>query len=103
MKIMSEETFGPIIPIMKVNNAKQAIKLSNSLSYGLCASIYSKNKNKANKIAKQLKAGTVCINCTPKSYAAFPWGGMKQSGLGRMLSKQGISEFLESKVIHHKH
>ncbi|MBU2477170.1 aldehyde dehydrogenase family protein [Candidatus Micrarchaeota archaeon] len=99
MKIMNQETFGPVIAVMKVNGIKQAIKFSNSLSYGLCASVYSKNKSKTRKMASQLQAGTICINCTPKSRAEFPWGGRKQSGLGRMLSTQGINEYLETKVI----
>ncbi|MCX6798556.1 MAG: aldehyde dehydrogenase family protein [Candidatus Diapherotrites archaeon] len=99
MKIMNEETSGPIVAIMKVDDVNQAIRLSNSLHFGLCASIYSKNKRKAKKIAGQLQAGTVCINCTPKSRAALPWGGVKQSGFGRMLSQQGINEFLETKAI----
>ncbi|MBU2100188.1 aldehyde dehydrogenase family protein, partial [Candidatus Micrarchaeota archaeon] len=95
----NQETFVPVIEVMKVNGIKQAIKFSNSLSYGLCASVYSKNKSKTRKMASQLQAGTICINCTPKSRAEFPWGGRKQSGLGRMLSTQGINEYLETKVI----
>ncbi|MFH1721471.1 MAG: aldehyde dehydrogenase family protein [Candidatus Altiarchaeota archaeon] len=100
MKLMTEETFGPIIAIMKVKDEQEAVKFSNCLNYGLCTSIYSKNKKKAKKIASKIQAGTVCINCTPSSHAAYPWGGVKQSGFGRMLSKQGINEFLEPKVVH---
>jgi len=99
MRIMNEETFGPVITIMKVKDADEAIRLSNSIECGLCAAVYSGDKSLAAKIAGKLRAGSVFINSMPKSHAAMPWGGIKQSGIGRLLGKLGVNEFLETKII----
>ncbi len=90
MKIMKEETFGPIIPIMKFSSIEQAVKLANDTDYGLTASIWTKNIKRGEAVAKQIQAGTVEINRHGMSKAALPWGGYKMSGLGRIYSKEGI-------------
>src|SRR3989338_7410452 len=99
MKIMSEETFGPVIPIQKVDNIDEAIKLSNDTVSGLAASVWSKNIKKAKSISKNLEAGGVGINKAATSRSEIPWGGIKQSGIGRMLSKYGVREFTNMKVV----
>lgn len=99
MKIMTEETFGPALPIQVVSNEEEAIKLANALPYGLTASVWAKDIKKAQKIVRELEAGNVGINRTAVSDNELPWGGIKQSGIGRSLSKYGVREFTEMKVV----
>jgi len=99
MKIMTEETFGPALPIQIVSDEEEAIKLANALPYGLTASVWTKDTKKAEKISRQLEAGSVGINRTPASDNELPWGGIKQSGIGRSLSKHGVREFTNMKVV----
>ena len=82
-----------------VSDEEEAVKLANALPYGLTASVWTKNIEKAEKIARELEAGTVGINRTAGSNNELPWGGVKQSGLGRALSKYGIREFTNMKVV----
>ncbi len=99
MKIMKDETFGPIVPIMKFDDIKEAIKLANDSDYGLTASIWTSNLEKGKEIAKRIEAGTVEINRHGMSKAGCPWGGYKQSGIGRIYSKEGIREFTNIKHV----
>lgn len=99
MKIMKEETFGPIIPIMKVYSIEEAVKLANDSLYGLTASVWTRDLEMGKEIAKQINAGTVSINRHGTSKAGCPWGGCKQSGIGRIYSKEGIREFTNIKHV----
>lgn len=99
MLIMKEETFGPIIPIMKVNDVDEAIKLANDSIYGLTASIWTSDIIKGGEIAKKIEAGTVEINRHGMSKAGCPWGGYKMSGIGRIYSKEGVRNFCNIKHV----
>ena len=99
MKIMKEETFGPITPIMKFKLIEEAIKLANDSEYGLTASIWTKDLKKGQEIAKKIEAGTVEINRHGMSKVGCPWGGYKKSGIGRIYSKEGIRSFCNTKHI----
>lgn len=90
MLIMREETFGPIIPIMRVATETEAIALANDSDYGLTASIWTRNLARGEELARKLQAGTVSINRHGMSKPGCPWGGFKKSGLGRIYSKEGI-------------
>ncbi|MDG6217960.1 MAG: NAD-dependent succinate-semialdehyde dehydrogenase [Candidatus Thermoplasmatota archaeon] len=94
MPIMKEETFGPVAPLIKVKNEKEALEIANDSCYGLGASIWTNNITKAKSIAKQVQAGNVFINDIVKSDPSLPFGGIKQSGFGRELSHYGIKEFV---------
>lgn len=85
MKIMTEETFGPILPIMKFRDEEEAVRLANDSRYGLSSSVWSQDKRRAEIIARRIQAGTVCINECLLSYLApeLPFGGVKESGFGR--------------------
>ncbi|MGG4496111.1 aldehyde dehydrogenase family protein [Brevibacillus reuszeri] len=103
MKIMQEETFGPILPIMTFSSEEEVIRLANSSPYGLNASVWSKDKTKAKRVAEQLESGNVCINDVIISYANpnLPFGGVKQSGIGRYRGPSGLHAFTHSiSVIH---
>lgn len=96
MKCMTEETFGPLLPIMVVNNEKEAIELANDTVYGLTASVWTKDREKGEEIARQINAGTVTINEHAYTYGLpeTPWGGIKDSGMGRTHSKIGLLEMV---------
>ena len=99
MKIMKEETFSPCLPIMRIYNDEEAIRLANDSEYGLTASIWTSNLEKGKKIAEKIEAGTVEINRHGMSKAGCPWGGYKKSGIGRIYSKEGVREFTNVKHI----
>jgi acyl-CoA reductase-like NAD-dependent aldehyde dehydrogenase/gamma-glutamyl-gamma-aminobutyrate hydrolase PuuD len=100
MKIMKEESFGPVIGIQKVKDDNEAMALMQDTEYGLTAAIYSKNYERAEKIMKQLNTGTVYWNCCDRVSASLPWSGRKHSGLGTTLSFQGIRAFVQPKAYH---
>ena len=99
MEMMNVETFGPIIPIQKVKNLDEAIKLSNTSQYGLGCNIYTNDMEKALTAADDIKAGSFWINDPLTDNEAAPFGGMKMSGGGRELGIEGLDEFRESKHI----
>ena len=100
MLVMQEESFGPIIGIMKVSNDEEALELMNDTSYGLTASVYSKNRERAEKILASTDAGTGYWNCCDRVSAALPWSGRKHSGFGVTLSHAGIRAFTQPKAFH---
>jgi len=97
MKIMQEESFGPVIGIMKVKTDKEAIALMNDTEYGLTASVYSSSQERAEKILSQINSGTGYWNCCDRVTAGLPWAGRKHSGIGATLSHQGMRAFTKTK------
>ena len=95
MKIMREETFGALLPVMAFNNEQQVIELANDTEYGLNASIWSCDIKKAERIAKQLQVGNWAVNDVIKNigHAALPFGGVKNSGFGRYHGAEGLKQF----------
>jgi len=100
MSIMSDESFGPVIGIMKVKNDEEAIQWMQDTEYGLTASVYSSNLERAEKILKQINAGSGYWNCCDRVSAALPWSGRKHSGFGTTLSHAGIRAFVKPKAWH---
>lgn len=100
MSLMKEESFGPIIGIMKVKDDEEALKLMQDTDYGLTASVYSADKARAEKILQQINAGTGYWNCCDRVSAALPWSGRKQSGFGATLSHAGLRAFTKVKGYH---
>ena len=99
MKVVTEEVFGPVAPVIYVNDDEEAIKVANSSEFGLGASIWTKDESKGLEIAKRIEAGGVFINSIVKSDPRMPFGGIKKSGIGRELSKYGLKEFVNIKGI----
>ena len=97
--ILQQEVFGPVAPIVVVESDEEAIELANATEYGLIAYVYSGETGRAIKIAEALQSGMVAINRGVISDPAAPFGGVKQSGLGREGGFDGIHEFLETKYI----
>jgi succinate-semialdehyde dehydrogenase/glutarate-semialdehyde dehydrogenase len=97
--ILSQEIFGPVAPIVITNSDEEVIKLANATEFGLIAYVYSADLKRAMKVAEALESGMVAINKGVISDPAAPFGGFKQSGLGREGGFAGIEEFLETKYI----
>jgi succinate-semialdehyde dehydrogenase/glutarate-semialdehyde dehydrogenase len=95
-----EETFGPLAVVKSFKTEDEAIELANSSVYGLSAAIWTKNKEKARELARQLEVGSVFVNAVVRSDSRLPIGGMKRSGYGRELSEIGIKEFCAAKTIY---
>ena len=98
MRIANEEIFGPVISILPFENEEEAISISNDTAYGLTNYIQTKDKEKAHRIAKQLRSGMVEINGNGFT-GGTPFGGYKQSGNGREGGSWGLEEYLEVKTI----
>ena len=102
MEVMREETFGPLLPIMVVEDDEEAIRYANQSIFGLDAYVFSKDDAHANRVARRIEAGTVMINDVIASYSApeTPWGGVKQSGIGRIHGGDlGLKEFCQVRHI----
>jgi acyl-CoA reductase-like NAD-dependent aldehyde dehydrogenase len=101
MKIMTEETFGPVLPIMKVRNRDEALRLANESRYGLGASVWTKDSKEAERLAEEVKAGGVVVNDCLAHYGvpSLPFGGVKESGIGRTHGAEGLREFCEVKSV----
>lgn len=98
--LLSEETFGPVAPIVPVKSLDEAIELANSTRFGLGANIYTQDLKTIFRCMREIKAGTVWFNDPLTDNDAGPFGGFKQSGLGRELGREGLEAFQETKHIH---
>ena len=99
MKVAREETFGPVAPLFRFKDDAEAIRLANDTEFGLCAYFYSRDVGRIFRAAEALEAGIVGVNVGIISNEVAPFGGVKQSGLGREGSKYGIEDFLEIKYV----
>jgi acyl-CoA reductase-like NAD-dependent aldehyde dehydrogenase len=102
MQVMREESFGPIIGIQKVSNDAEAIALMSDTPYGLTASVYTSDRDRAEKILRQMNTGTVYWNCCDRVSPRLPWSGRGHSGIGLTLSTYGIQTFTQPKAWHLK-
>jgi acyl-CoA reductase-like NAD-dependent aldehyde dehydrogenase len=100
MRVMKDESFGPIIGIMKVKNDEEAIQLMQDTEYGLTAAVYSSDKLRAEKILQQINTGSGYWNCCDRVSASLPWSGRKHSGFGVTLSHAGLRAFVKPKAWH---
>jgi betaine-aldehyde dehydrogenase len=98
--LLSEETFGPVAPIVRVGSLDEAIERANATRFGLGANVYTASLENAVRCMRELRAGTVWINDPLTDNDAGPFGGFKQSGLGRELGREGLEAFQETKHVH---
>jgi acyl-CoA reductase-like NAD-dependent aldehyde dehydrogenase len=103
MKLMREESFGPVIGIQEVDDDAEAIALMNDTDYGLTAAVYTLDRARAERILARVDAGTVYWNCCDRVSPRLPWTGRKHSGLGTTLSVAGIRAFVKPKAWHLRH
>ncbi|CAN5532638.1 hypothetical protein BH10ACT3_BH10ACT3_20540 [soil metagenome] len=101
MSVMTDETFGPVLPIMGVPSTDEAVRLANDSVYGLNSSVWTSDDDLGTSVANRLQAGNVCINDCIVSYAVagLPFGGVKQSGIGRVHGAEGLREFSNLKSV----
>jgi succinate-semialdehyde dehydrogenase/glutarate-semialdehyde dehydrogenase len=100
MKVMTEETFGPVVGVMPFDELPAAIELANDSPYGLAGYVFSRDLATALRASEELEAGSVWVNDIHRSYNLVPFGGYKESGLGREKSHHGLDEYLELKTIY---
>ena len=101
MKVMREETFAPVLPIMSVPSLDEAVRLANDSEYGLTASAWTRDPDRARDLARRLSAGVVTINDCVYSYGepTAPWGGVRHSGIGRTHGAAGLREMVSVKYV----
>jgi aldehyde dehydrogenase (NAD(P)+) len=100
MKIFHEEVFGPVIAVTTFSTEEEAISLANDSTYGLAAMVFTENLKIAHRTASKLQAGMVWINESNNTDWKLPFGGFKQSGIGRELGESALEAYLEEKVVH---
>ena len=101
MTAFDEEIFGPVAAIIQASDSEDAVRLANQSPFGLGAAVFTRDKAKADRIARRIDAGSVFVNALVKSDARLPFGGVKHSGYGRELSWFGIQEFVNIKTVYH--
>ncbi len=103
MRIVQEEVFGPVITVEKFRTEEEAVRMANATVYGLSAGFWTKDADRIKRVSPKLRFGTVWINDFNVYFTQAPWGGYKQSGLGRELGKTGLEEYTEIKHIYQNH
>jgi aldehyde dehydrogenase (NAD+) len=100
MKIYREEVFGPFVTISSFKTEEEAVERANDSTYGLGAAVFTQNITKAHRVAREIEAGMVWINSSNDSDFRVPFGGVKQSGIGRELGEAGLEAYTNKKAIH---
>lgn len=100
MRIVDEEIFGPVLAVIPFDTEEEAIQMANDTEYGLAGGIFSENGARCVRVSSALRAGTIWINNYALLFNAIPFGGFKQSGMGRELGVDAIKEWTEVKAVH---
>ena len=99
MKIMCEEIFGPVVAVAKFKTEEEVIELANDTSYGLAAGIHNKDYERALRVTSQLQAGTTWVNMYNFVHWSIPFGGYKESGIGRECGEAALENYTETKAV----
>jgi betaine-aldehyde dehydrogenase len=100
MSIAQDEVFGPVLSVLTFGSIDEAIAIANQASYGLSASVWSRDLDTVTKVGRKVRAGTIWANTFMDGYAELPFGGSKQSGLGRELGRNAVADYTEEKTFH---
>jgi acyl-CoA reductase-like NAD-dependent aldehyde dehydrogenase len=98
-RLVREEQFGPIVPVLKFSDEEDALRRANDTRYGLSGSVWSSNPERAAALASRLEVGTAWVNQHRATSATVPFGGAKESGIGRVYSEMGLKAYLEPRVV----
>ena len=98
-RLFQEEIFGPVVTVVPFDDEDEAVELANNSTYGLAATVWTKDLGRSHRLAKRLKAGTVGLNCAFPYDHSMPFGGYKQSGWGHESGKAGIETYLQTKIV----
>lgn len=99
MKIVRDEIFGPVLTVTKFKEEEEAIELANATRYGLAGGVFTRDINRAFRIVRELRAGILWVNSSQPCFNQLPWGGYKQSGIGRELGKYAVEEYTQLKQV----
>jgi betaine-aldehyde dehydrogenase len=99
MRIAREEIFGPVLSVISFRSEDEAIQIANDTDFGLAAGVWTQDITKAMRVIREIRAGITWINTYHPTFHELPWGGYKQSGIGRELGLYGIEEYLETKQV----
>lgn len=100
MKIFKEEVFGPFVVIASFKTEEEALEIANDSTYGLGSAVFTQDITRAHRVAKRIEAGMVWINSSNDSDYRIPFGGVKQSGIGRELGEAGLAGYTQIKAVH---
>lgn len=100
MKIYREEVFGPFVVIASFKTEEEALEMANDTTYGLGSAVFTRDIIRAHRVAKRIEAGMVWINSSNDSDYRIPFGGVKQSGIGRELGEAGLAGYTQTKAVH---
>lgn len=99
MRIAQEEIFGPVLSIIPFDTEEDAIRIANDSAYGLAAGVHTKDLRRAHRVASQIKAGTVWVNCYNQYDPSVPYGGYKASGYGRECGPESLESYTQTKSV----
>jgi succinate-semialdehyde dehydrogenase/glutarate-semialdehyde dehydrogenase/succinyl-CoA reductase len=99
MRVLREETFGPVAPVLAVPDLETAIREANDSEFGLGASLWTRDLARADELVREIESGMVFVNGAVKSDPRMPFGGVKHSGIGRELSRYGLLEMVNIKTV----
>ncbi|CPR17413.1 aldehyde dehydrogenase family protein [Brenneria goodwinii] len=97
--LWTEEIFGPVLAVRRFRDEEEAVRLANDSRFGLAAAVMSADTQRCRRVSRALRAGIVWVNCSQPTFTQAPWGGYKQSGIGRELGAWGLDNYLETKQI----
>jgi acyl-CoA reductase-like NAD-dependent aldehyde dehydrogenase len=100
MAVMREESFGPVIGVMRVRDDAEAVRLMDDTVYGLTAAVFTDDRTRAERLLEQLDTGTVYWNCSDRTSVCVPWSGRRRSGLGVSMGEAGLRAFVREKAWH---